>query len=560
MLKEKSKKLLYFYKKYFKKFFWLQIINNSLAIILVVLSLLQPILDKKLIDDVITNRHTNIFIKLLIAYAVLTCAMVVIKLITQRIGVNIDKKTNFDLKSSIINNIQSYSRFDVSKKSDVVLTLSNDTIKIKQLFNNTIWSFMLSMFNIIFVLMVLFKESVILTAVLLIDSILQLYLVNYYSSKFKINIDRSRNNSERQFRFFDSTLVNFRIIKCFTNEIYNFKKYKNLLNEENNIKESNYRISKQQTVMMAVVSVICTLLSIYIGVNCVLKDLITLGTYTLFLNYSSRLKSSFSTILDTVRSYKTIDISLNRAYLYCNGDNSTEILTKSNKVELNNIDEIKLNNVSFKYSDKFVLQDYNYCFTKGNIYFILGKNGCGKSTLVELLINNLNATKGEILINEENIEILKDEPLRKMFSVAFQQEYFLEDTILNNITMCNNEVNQDKLKYILEFTGCNTIIEKLTNGIHTSMNEIENEFSTGELQKFNIARALLKDADVYILDEAFSNIDYKSKINILSELHNYLKNKIVLIITHDSEIIDRFDDFEKVNLSQESCIKEQIYY
>jgi ABC-type transport system involved in cytochrome bd biosynthesis fused ATPase/permease subunit len=158
-----------------------------------------------------------------------------------------------------------------------------------------------------------------------------------------------------------------------------------------------------------------------------------------------------------------------------------------------------------------------------------------------------------VFYNDEDINLINTKHLRDKVSVALQTNYFLNATMKENILMGKDEDNI-KLNHVLEITGVMELVSELEKGLDTQMDDFNSQFSGGELQRIALARALLKEADVYLFDEIFSNIDNISKQKIYQNITNYLHNKIVLFVTHDSEILNLYRD-NIIEIKDETFIK-----
>lgn len=536
----KRKKLVLLYQRFFRKNLKIYLFRTLLTILIIVLGLAHPIMDQQLIDTVIVGRNIKIFPYLLFGYVGINVIIVAISIVIQNINVKLEVASNIDLKLQIMDSIQRKARFDPAQKSDAIITFSSDSKNIINLFNNTLWAAILNSINIAIIIIYLFWHSLSLTMVILVNSGAQLLLTNYFSKYYLANYEKARENSEAQYRYFDSTLINFKLIKSFSYEKMNLKKYIPLLNHYGEICKSNFSINKRQSILFSTINLVSTILMVLLGVYFVYNGRITLGIYVVFLGYSDRLGNSMNAILENIKVYKTIDLSLDRIFLYLEGEKHSLPVKEPNEYICfgNNVNKIDLCDIVFKHDNKNIFNKYNACFHADNCYIVRGENGVGKSTLIELLLRDYELDGGDIFINDVNIQIISPETVKRMVSVAFQKEYFINDTIINNITMGNAEIEEEKLEKVLKLTKCKEFIERLEYGLDTKMDEIENKFSKGELQRLNIARALMKEADIYIFDEAVSNVDNETKNYIISGIREYLKGKIVILITHDMDIVN----------------------
>lgn len=203
-------------------------------------------------------------------------------------------------------------------------------------------------------------------------------------------------------------------------------------------------------------------------------------------------------------------------------------------------ENLTLKNVFFSYQNKNfdeteVLKDINIKIIKGDKIGIYGKSGSGKTTLVNLLSGFCEAKSGEMLINDK-----KDNLNKYLFerSIGYVQQstYVADETVKFNITLKknNNEIDFNKLDKILKILNIDQIISELPNGIETSMGEKGSKFSGGQIQRIGIARAIYRDPELLILDEATNALDITSQDQILKNIFEEFKNKTIILISHQS--------------------------
>lgn len=177
-------------------------------------------------------------------------------------------------------------------------------------------------------------------------------------------------------------------------------------------------------------------------------------------------------------------------------------------------------------------------FKKGNTYAIVGGSGCGKSTIANLLYRLWDVDNGEIYINNHRISEINLSNLRKNISIVSQETVIFSGTIKENI-LINKKTIDKELEKICKSVGLEEFINTLEEGINTEIGERGVKISGGQKQRISIARAILNDSSVLIFDEATSALDNISQNNIIENLKDYLKDKIVIMIAHRlSTIID----------------------
>ena len=220
--------------------------------------------------------------------------------------------------------------------------------------------------------------------------------------------------------------------------------------------------------------------------------------------------------------------------------NKSNFIEKENYVDIGPIENIRLQHLNFSYEIDPIIKDFSYNFVKGKIYCITGYNGAGKSTLLDLIMGLYqDEYTGDIIFNNINITDLNmRQIIGEYFSILSQKSIFLFGSIRENIKLNKNISDEEINKILYEFNFYSDLKDL---SLDTIINFTCNNFSGGELQKIALCRMLLYKNCVHILDEPTTYLDYKSKKNLLNYLEEIKKNSIVIIVSHDNEIINNAD-------------------
>ena len=203
------------------------------------------------------------------------------------------------------------------------------------------------------------------------------------------------------------------------------------------------------------------------------------------------------------------------------------------------LNDLKMEQVSFAYEkDKYILKDIDIMFAKGSKTAIIGRNGSGKTTIINLLIRMYEPENGKILLGAENISELSLSDYRNMVSVVSQQIYLFNDTIRNNICLYK-QIDDAVVEEACKDSGLEDFIKEVSLDYMVGQNGAM--LSGGQKQKIALARALIHDKPIIIFDEATSNTDAYSEQQINRLLNTKLKEKTVIVITHKKEILSKVD-------------------
>ncbi|MFS1538145.1 MAG: heme ABC transporter ATP-binding protein/permease CydC [Candidatus Phlomobacter fragariae] len=210
-------------------------------------------------------------------------------------------------------------------------------------------------------------------------------------------------------------------------------------------------------------------------------------------------------------------------------------ITTSNKVE------IKLHKVHFSYPQQpqATLQNISLTLNVGQHVALLGKTGCGKSTLLQLLTRAWDVSSGQILINGHPINHYDEKTLHKLMAVVPQRTHIFSDTLRNNLLLAKDDANDTLLIKVLKQVGLNSLTEN--QGLDSWIGEGSRQLSSGEQRRLSIARALLYDAPVILLDEPTEGLDAKTEKQILTQLQQHCVEKTLLVITHRLQGLEKMD-------------------
>ena len=303
------------------------------------------------------------------------------------------------------------------------------------------------------------------------------------------------------------------------------------LQDLKNVSMSNLKLNMTVTSLQDFITIILSSLILFISAKLIILGNLTLGNIVAFSSYMEKLHTSIKKIGDLNLSFNEVIVDLERYKKIMDHDSEK----KTDGKKLSKVTSLKFKNVSFKYDDKYVLKDFSFEISKPGLYGIVGENGSGKTTIFKLISKLYTDYEGEILINGKEIRNYKDEDLRNEVLFLESKPFILRDNLTSNITLLEkNKVDELYLEKIIQFLELERIEKYITKNLKDTL-------SKGEQQKIQLARLLLKEYPLILLDECFSAFDEVTKKTVISELKKRSKNSIIIIISHDQEIIKRCD-------------------
>ena len=195
-------------------------------------------------------------------------------------------------------------------------------------------------------------------------------------------------------------------------------------------------------------------------------------------------------------------------------------------------ENIVFKNVSLSYDDSLILHNISFKINRGDRVAFVGMSGSGKSTILKLILHLIKRDKGDILVDNIPIEDIKLNSLRANIGTVFQDTYIFSDTIKNNITLLNSNISQKNIDKAINNAQLSEWIEKLPDGIDTLLGENGQELSGGQKQRVGIARAIVEEPTILLLDEVTSALDAHTESEINHLFESIYKDKTVIMATH----------------------------
>ena len=295
------------------------------------------------------------------------------------------------------------------------------------------------------------------------------------------------------------------------------------------------------------------------GVYYVYMGMILFGTFVAFNNYSKSLSSSIDVLVNVRTNLQPLMVSIERVFELEELSKESAQREYAKKIAVNDIDSICFRNVSLSYDENEILHQVNLHLQKGKIVGFIGKNGSGKTSIMNLIMQNILPTEGELLFNGIRAESFQYFSTRKHFEYVGVKRDLYYLSIYDYLALSDDgflsKEKAEKIKQTCEEIGLLQDIYELPDTFNMQIQD-ENMFSTGQVKKLQIARAFLKDSSVMIFDEAFSNLDDVTKSGLAVKLKKLAENKIIILISHnkaDYKICDEVYQIENGHLDKR-CI------
>jgi ATP-binding cassette, subfamily B, bacterial MsbA len=433
--------------------------------------------------------------------------------------------------------------FNEKRKGDLMSRMTNDVNEVESSVVGTLEGWIRDPMTIVVTLLVLFLISPGLTLfILLLIPVLGL-VIGRITKSLKRHSQEVANKYGETLSTLDETLGGLRVIKAFNIEKLLRRKFfkgnEALLHSKNKI---GYRRDLASPLSEVMGVMLFTSVLFYGGRlvlnNQLLEASVFLGYLGIFyniINPAKTLSTSFSNMRKGAAAIGRIEEVL-KTPVTVDDNPSGKLITSFN-------DRIEFRNVSFAYDDAVILDNINLSIEKGKTVALVGSSGAGKSTLADLVPRFHDVTSGEVLIDGINIKEYSLQSMRSLMSIVTQEPILFNDTIANNIRLGKEgDATEEEIIHAAKIANAHHFISQKEQGYNTNIGDRGTKLSGGERQRLTIARALLKNPPILILDEATSSLDTESERLVQDAINNMMQNRTSIVIAHRLSTIRHADE------------------
>ncbi|CEP81014.1 ABC transporter ATP-binding protein [Paraclostridium sordellii] len=528
-------------KKYIRKYIFLFLLGVILVMLEAICDLFQPAILAKIIDIGVQNKDLNYLLNQSIIMIGITVLGAIFAVLRSIISTNVSQRFARDLRSDLFKHINYYSLEDIDKitRASLITRLTNDVNQVQQFVNSLmriiikapilcIGSFILAIKLNLELSIILFIGIVLIFIVIIIN----LKIGIPYFKKIQISLD-DMNSNLRQY------LENVRIVNLFNRLKYEKSKFEKV---NNNLAKSTKKAMKVSSVFkptITLISNIVIILILYLGNKLFISKKIEIGVIVAYINYMGRILTSLLMISHIFNIFIRAKAS---------GDRIIEVFDmkvekdQKDEVEFDIRGDIKFEDVNFSYNNhENTLKDISFEINDGEHIGIIGPTGSGKSTIINLIIKLYNIDKGIIKFNDKNIDNLNTKTLRKFIGIVPQKNILFNQSIADNIKFGNKNIDTEEIKNICKICDCDGFIESFEKGYDESIDEGGSNLSGGQRQRICIARALIRNPKVLILDDSFSAMDIKTENKILKNIKTKLYKTTLIVVSQKINSIINMD-------------------
>lgn len=523
-----------------------------LSIVISYLTFLISMNIKYAIDGILFNNYNdipkvlNMIFKQNYIYNLLIIAIIIVTLnlmqkllsyFRDRLTTKFKLKINVNVRTTLYSHIlnleyESYNSYD---KAEMIQRINEDADVYSKFFNNQFNVIL----DIIFLSIFIIREGIVLNleiSIYIFSCIIIMILFSlWYFKKLGIRIDSMITKRKYLLNETINNIKNYRFIRMFNKQNEEKEKYKQLNDDSCREEVKFIKLVLFYDIILEHITYLKTPIIYMLGGVAIINGEMTMGSLVALHRLAEKIFDciyNFGDNLDTIDDFQVVTKKINNL-LQLKEEN------KENHVyDLNG--EIIFSNVSIYIDDQIILKDINFIIKQGQHVAIIGDNGSGKSVLAKTMLG-FYKYDGNIYINNHNIKRLNKEDIRKYVELVLGETYMFSGSILENIKL-NNKIEADTLEKTVTDCDIKEDINKFEDKYNTLIGENGIKLSGGQKQRISIARSLISDKPILILDEALNKLDNKTRGNILTNLKNNYSNKTIIIISNNLEILNYADN------------------
>lgn len=527
-MKKNFSSLKYFFK--FKKYY---IILLILILFNAILSNASVLINKNIIDLGISRDNFNILLKYIILLIIVFSIGVILYNIIAIYRTWIIQTVLNDIRSKMFNSIIHKRKdfFENLNGGEFIHRIMNELDQIISfIFDSTI-NFIVSLCNIIFFIIILYYLDFYIWLIIIVFITLFILLFILFSKvffKYENIILKEMSNTNN---IIDECFNNIKTVLYLRIQIYINKKLDIQLNKNKNIICKYTKVKTYINSLLGIITFFPVIIIWIYGGKKIISFSMTIGTLIAITSYYQNLLAniqSFKTLNSEYQQFKAMVKRVDEMFVASDYEN----LDKRNLVTMETIDTIELKEISLKYNNIKIIDNLNMVLKKGDILYVKGNNGSGKTSLINILSGVIKPTNGEILLNGHCIEEIDLKSLRNIINIIPQEIELFSTTVKDNISLDRNINETSILNFInnIGFLGMPKSflnIKILNRGIN---------LSAGQRQKIAILRGLIGLGDILILDESDSSLDLHSRNKLLEYIYSIKNNHIIIIISHKEDV------------------------
>lgn len=572
--KATTKRILHYLKDHKKTL----ILVVLFIILYVACNTISSIMLMPIIDDYIMPMFENpedaelktAFIKMIVLYVVVVLFTTVFSYLQSKLMIKASQTAVAEMRKDLFNKIEKLpiKYFDTHATGDLMSRIVNDIDNVSIALNTSVNQIISGSLMVITTLVTMIVISPILALISILTLPVMLLVVRKIASINKKQFIKSQESLANVNSYIEEYVSGQKVIKAFNKEE----------DVKSNFKEKNLNLRKEGFLAQAVAGIVMpamgSLSNISTAITAIVSGIlaingkISVGTIALYTRFSKEFSRPINEITNQFNVIQAGLAGAERCFQII--DEEVEFPENTNKPVINNVKgHVEIKNVYFGYEEgKPILKDINITAKPGEMIAIVGPTGAGKTTIINLITRFYDVDKGEILIDGKNIKEVSKESLREKLGIVLQDTVMFNETVKENIRFGKLDATDEEIIEAAKLANAHSFIKRLPHGYDTVLSDDAGNISKGQAQLLNIARVILNNPEILILDEATSNVDTRMEVKIQEAMNKLLKDRTSFVIAHRLSTIRNADKIVVINEGQvkeqgtheELIAKKGIYY
>ena len=433
------------------------------------------------------------------------------------------------------------SYFSEKRKGDTISRIASDVGEVQMSLLAVLELIIREPLTIIFAIISMLTLSPKLTLFVFVFIPISGFIISFIGKSLKKKSHLVQNEVGQFLSSLEETLGGLKVIKGYNAEQQfenKFKSSTNRLYRFSNSLMNRQNLASPASEFLGILTIAAILL---FGGTMVFNKQLDGGEFIVFLLLAYNILTPAKAISKALYSVKRGNASAERVLEILESESPIKDSANA-KTKTEFSQDIKINNISFKYEDDLVLKNFTVNVPKGKTVALVGQSGSGKSTIANLVTRFYDVNEGSITIDSENIKGLTKNSLRGLMGLVTQDSILFNDTVKNNILIGKQGATDEQVIEALKIANAWEFVKDLPKGIETNVGDSGNKLSGGQKQRLSIARAVLKNPPIMILDEATSALDTESERLVQVALENMMKNRTSIVIAHRLSTIQNADE------------------
>ena len=515
-----------------KKLFFYAILSS---VITTILGIASSMFNKILMDEVLPYGLNNLLVTLILVFSVVSITSTLIGFVRQWVLIHLSIKIDIPLMLGYFGHIFNLPmKFFATRKTGDITTRYSDADTIKSIFTSIALSLVMDISMAVITGIILFRMKAMLFSISLFMALVSILLVLVYKQPYKrINEESMAQSAALNSQMIES-LRGIETVKCNANEQTELDNLEREYMKSLKISLRSSRISTTQGLISSFISTGFSMLTTYVGISQVLNGEMTLGGFMAFSTLSSYFTSPLSNLIGLQMEIQEASISMKRLTEIMDYPAENETAEGMEQSEMEKVEgDIEFKDVTFRYGNRAPALDHvSFTIPAGKKVALVGSSGSGKSTITKLLLKYYDPEDGEIDVNGVNLAEYSNHSVRRAIAYVPQNVELFSKTIYDNIRISRMDATLDEVKEAAKKADAHEFIRHLPLQYNTYLEEAGNGLSGGEKQRIALARAFLKDSNLYILDESTSNLDFATETLIFNMIYEQLADRSMLIVAH----------------------------